>query len=365
MQAHVSDGPAVELALTVGAVRVRLPEPPTHGAEPNLQTPAFRLLAQSDDFSTGYWADRYFVEVRRGQVMVTGGDFGAAKLVIKAGQRRDVHRAPATEPGDMEARKTEADKTETGKTEAGKTDAPSLRPLQPKRRKTKHTAGATTASASRPVGRSLRWPGTFAASSSTEVFAKSEEGSVTVDVESPDDPGLTLWRQTIDAYYRERDLAKAVRLADQVIQTGGERARMAQQLLCDAQIGLEQGAEALEACSALLDARATAEERRNIHYTLGTIYRALLGDCRQAIEHYNRAVVFGRQNILDEKVRLSRATCALEVGDLAVAERDIASLSSRRKDGAGRLARPEEVTLLQRKLAAAKRALKAAAQPTD
>ena len=193
------------------------------------------------------------------------------------------------------------------------------------------------------------------------VVSKSDQGTVIVDVQPPADPVLTLWREANEAYYRRRDLPEAVRLATRVVELGGSHAQMARQLLCDARIALEDGKAALKVCRSLLPWARSEEEKRNIHYTVGTIYRALLGDCAKAIQHYNQALVFGRQHILDDEVRIFRATCALEVGDISLAERDVGSLSAR----AGRLARPEEVTLLQRRLAAAKKKARNASVPND
>ena len=189
----------------------------------------------------------------------------------------------------------------------------------------------------------------------------SEAGTVTVDVERPADPVLELWGRATEAYYRRRDLPLAARLAQEVIDLGGANARMARRLLCDAQISLRNGSEALSACLALLGDARSQEEQRNIHYTVGTIYRTLLGDCGRAIEHYSQALVFGRQHLLDDEVRIFRATCALEVGNIALAERDVASLSAQ----AGLLARPDDVKRLQRLLEAAKKSATRARELTE
>ena len=317
-------GPRTELQLSEGAVRVRLPRPPTAEAAPILTTPSFRLVADSDDFTVGFWTNLYFIDVRSGRVRVDGDDFPAS-TVVEAGQRREVRAPgrPAESPAEVPA------PASSGVSEV---EPPRKKPAAPRFRKT-----------DRPV------------------VTKSDPGTVTVDVEPPADPVLALWLEANEAYYRKRDLAEAVRLAKRVIELGGPHAQMARQLLCDAHIALEDGKSALEVCKSLLAGARSEEERRNIHYTVGTIYRLLLSDCARAIEHYNQALVFGRQHILDDEVRLFRATCALEVGDIALAERDVRSLSAR----AGRLARPEEVTLLQRRLAAAKKSARDASVPND
>ena len=297
----------VQLSLAEGALRVRVPRPTEAFERPTLETPAFKLQADSEDFYTGFWSDKYFIDVRNGSVTVSGDDFSEA-TVIKAGERRE---GPA--------RFVEA---------------------SPARSRPK-----TLSKKRRPK----------------KIAKKSDTGTVTVDVEPPADPVVVLWRQANEAYYRQRDLREAVRLAERVVELGGPHAQPARQLLCDAQISLGDGKAALTACRRLLDSARSEEDRRNIHFTLGTIYRALRGDCSGAIKHFNQALVFGRQHILDDEVRISRAQCALDVGDIALAERDVGSLSAR----AGRLARPEEVTLLQRRLAAAKKSVNAKTVTTD
>ena len=310
-------GPSSELELATGALRVRLPRPPAAHEAPVLKTPAFRLVALSDDFSAGFWADRYFIAVRSGEVRVEGNDF-EGETIIPAGERREVRASVARRA-------------------VGRDVDPKERKPAPKR-------------VSPSVG-----------GSASAAVSTSEPGEVTVDVEPPDDPVLLLWRQATDAYYRQRNLTAAIGLAREVVELGGRHSQPAQQLVCDAQIGLGNAQGALQDCKALLNNARSAEDRRNIHYTVGTIYRALLGDCARAIEHYNKALVFGRRHLLDDEVRLFRAQCALETGDIALAERDIGSLSAR----AGRLARPEEVTLLQSRLKAAKKGVNDASVTTD
>ncbi len=336
--ATAGDGRRIELQLAVGAVRMRLPRRPPVAEAPVLSTPSFRLVALSEDFSAGYWADRYFIDVGSGRVRVQS-DGLSDDLVVPAGQRHEVKvgvdrlpLAPAPQPppasGPIDGPEREPDDE----------SEPSVAPSVPK-----HRSQAPPPIAERPVSR-------------------SETGTVTVvEVERPANPVLDLWRRTTEAYYRDRDLERAANLAEQVIALGGTQTLLARQLLCDARIGLAEGASALVACRALLPLARSEEERRNIHFTVGTIHRTLLNDCARAIEHYNRALVFGRQHLLDDEVRVFRAGCALEVGDIALAERDIGRLSAR----AGRLARREEVTRLQRALAAAKKRLREGLAPAE
>ena len=333
------NSPRLDLELSQGALRVRLPTVPTPDLAARLKSPAFELFAQSDDFSAAFWADRYSIDVHTGLVRVSGADFGTG-AVIAAGQSRGVKTS-----GPRPAPKTVRQPERRSKPAAAKPPAP--KPPAPKR-----IAAVPATKPSRPKSPEAARP----------IVSTSYTGTVTVEVEAPArTAAATLWRRANDAYYRRRDLDETVRLAQQIIDLDGPEAMPARQLLCDAYIAQGDGPAALTACRRLLLDTTSAEERRNIHYTVGTIYRTLLGDCAHAIEQYNRALVFGRQHFLDDEVRIFRATCALEVGDADLAERDVASLSAR----AGRLARPEEVKRLQRQLEAVKRRAHGDAVTTD
>ena len=77
------------------------------------------------------------------------------------------------------------------------------------------------------------------------------------------------------------------------------------------------------------------------------MYRNQLGDCRSAIAHYNRAIVFGRTTELDAKLLLSRASCALEVGNLELVRSDLRWLELK----PSHVVRSQQVQALKRKLA--------------
>ncbi|MEM7677848.1 MAG: zf-HC2 domain-containing protein [Myxococcota bacterium] len=317
--------PRLALKLEMGSVRVRTPWMPSSSNAPVLRTPAFELLAQSNDFLAGYWADKHFIDVRSGSVQVTGENF-VSGTIISAGERREVRSNPP--------------------------ETKSVSRL---------SRGSRLSPPTRSESKRSKTVGNPAAADETTVVSRSESGAVTVDVELPEDPSVALWQQAVDAYYRKRDLSEAINLAEQVSAMQGPYAGQARQLICDAQIALEQGPDALKACERLLSDVLSDEERRNIHYTIGTIYRGLIGDCRNAIAHYNRALVFGRMHFLDDEVRMARAGCALEVGNIALAKSDIESLSAR----AGHLARPGEVTVLQKKLTEAIKNLEESSGRTD
>lgn len=301
--AEAPGGPAVSLTLERGALDVSLPRRPEGGESFAIHTPGFVANARSADFSVGYQADEFSVEVRDGEVDVEGPAIGPKKTLVE-----------------------------------GERLAGSTRPSAPT------SAPATKSKATRPAPRPVSEP---VVTPPAEPIVSSSEGETTVEVlELPLDEVAAAWREASEAYYQRKDLDRAIAKAREVQQAKGRpEARLAQQLLCDAYIAKAQPHEAVEACRALLDA-AGPDEARAIHYTLGTIQRAQLRDCRQAILHYNQAVVFGRATLLDDEVRLFRAGCAIEIGDLDLAWRDVTTLNGR----AGRLARPAELEALKQRL---------------
>ncbi|MBK6687092.1 MAG: FecR domain-containing protein [Deltaproteobacteria bacterium] len=303
--AEAPGGPAVSLTLERGALDVSLPRRPEGGESFEIHTPGFVANARSANFSVGYQADEFSVEVRDGEVDVEGPVIGPKKTLVEgerlAGSTRP--RAPASAP--------------------------------------------TAKSKARPAPRPVSDPVVVRPAEPAGPIVSSSEGETTVEVlELPLDEVAAAWREASDAYYQRKDLDQAIAKAQEVQKAKGRpEARLAQQLLCDAYIAKAEPHEAVDACRALLDA-AGPDEARAIHYTLATIHRAQLQDCRQAIQHYNQAVVFGRATLLDDEVRLFRAGCAIEVGDLDLAWRDVMTLNGR----AGRLARPAELEALKQRL---------------
>jgi hypothetical protein len=59
------------------------------------------------------------------------------------------------------------------------------------------------------------------------------------------------------------------------------------------------------------------------------IYRTQLNDCKKALSEFEAVIVFGQGGLLNEQARLGRAACALELGDLDTAAREISILEAR------------------------------------
>lgn len=294
-----------DLVLETGELQVRAPVA-AHAGGPAVvvETPVYVAKAQSRDFSVGFTADRYFVEARQGSVAVEGDGFGGG-TVVEAGQRRTV-------------------KAET---------------------KRRASRVETLLKASLEKARASRQPMKSAPVSVRE----SSEGETSVQVVAPPaDPVQRRWRAAAKAYYEGRDLDRAIHLAREVIRAAPERpeARMAEVLLCEALIATERGAEAAAACEARLARPNTDEEARQIHYLLATIHHRQLDDCAGAISHYGQAMVFGGTSLMDDRVRLFRATCALEVGRLDLAAADVTEVKKRRD----RLPNPQDLDTLERRL---------------
>ena len=173
-----------------------------------------------------------------------------------------------------------------------------------------------------------------------------EEATTRVEVEAPDDPVAKAWVEARAAYYRRRDLDETVRWAQEVRRIAGRRpeAKWATNLLCEAHTAAERAAEAVVACGELLE-RVSGEEARQVHKRLAELHRTKLKDCASAIEHYNKALVFGQTTPLDEDARLGRAECALQVGDKDLAKRDLAHLEASRT-----FRRPELIRRLRKRL---------------
>lgn len=295
-----SDG-GVLLALEAGALAVRLPERPTVDEPFEVRTPAFTASSRSRDFSVGYRADRFLVAVREGEVDVEGEAFGGRDTVLE-GERREVRIRD-----EVEAERVVVPPR-----------ARNPRPVPP------------------PVD---------------EIVSSSSQGETSVQVLAPDDPVAASWREASRAYYRLGDLQEAIRHAEAVVDSGEKRAEivLARRMICDAQIALHRPRAALDACGALLENERDDEEIRTIHYMLGTIYRTQLDDCAEAMKHYEQVLVYGRRALLDDEARLFRASCALQLGDLKTAQRDIRALAPH----AARLSRPAELRALELQVRAA------------
>lgn len=177
------------------------------------------------------------------------------------------------------------------------------------------------------------------------------EGTTEVVIEAPKpaDPIAERYKAASKAFYEERNAEKAIQLAESIrAETEGQSRPERQQaavLLCDAWVTVRKPKAAVEACARLLNTPPNPELDRPIHYTLATLYRTQLKDCPRAIHHYNQVIVFGRANVADDDIRLFRAKCALEIGDLDLAARDLEIL----QDKVRQLARPDEFRVLRRR----------------
>ncbi len=295
----------LELQLQVGQLDVHSPEPSYDGgAAVMVRTPAYVAAASSKDFSVGYQADSYFVEARDGEVAVRGRGF-VEGTVVKAGERRTVQARAAKKRAPVEP-------ISKAKPAAKPADRPVRRPPPPDVR-------------------------------------ESTEGQTSVQVVLEEaDPVKRDWLQAALAYYERRDLPAAIDLARKVVAEAPDRAegRMAEVLLCEALIATQRANEAIEACEARLKRPQSDEEKRQIHFLLATIHHTQLGDCARAIPHYGQAMVFGGTSLFDDRVRLFRASCALELHQLDLAASDLESVKSR----SGRLPNPEELARLLKRL---------------
>lgn len=158
----------------------------------------------------------------------------------------------------------------------------------------------------------------------------SFEGETRVSVEtSMRDPIAEKWEAASRAYYVDHDEPRALALADEIVEEGGDRREVtyAQEMRCEAYIGRGETARAVESCNALLAREGDPEAARTVHYRLATIYRVQLKDCRDALQHYNKAMVFGRATLLDDQALAGHAECALELCDIEGAKRDLLLLA--------------------------------------
>lgn len=326
--------PNVDIELESGELDVRLPLLPGPEKSFTVRTPAYIAVARATDFSLGYRATDYFVTVREGEVEVRGGAFPPG-TVVTAGQSRMVHVVAATSRS-----------IPVAKEEKGVERGAGLEPAS-----SEASAGVSASRRTRPSAGSREDRGRAYRPSAVE----SREGETSVVVMGPKaDPIADAWLRASAAYYEARDLEAAIQIASAIARDGGSRpeARLAEEMLCEAYIATHQPRRAVESCARLLQHAPDGEAARAIEHRLATIYRSQLSDCRSAVLHYGRAMVFGRRSMLDDEALLGRASCFLELGDLASARSDLAILESRKNA----LARPLAYVELRRKLDAIMRA---------
>jgi len=265
-----------------------------------LQAQGFRATAHSSEFAVRYWADAIELEVGQGEVAVERPENQAA--IIKKGQRRSVLlKKPADAPSGEQVK---------------------LAPAQP-------------APAPAPITTPAR----------IQVEAESE---VAVIPPQSDEVAM-LWGKARRLYYREASreeaMATARRLLNIASKDRSERPK-ALRLLCEASISSENSEEAIEICEQALSEATIAEVRRSLHRRLGRLYENGLKNCQRAVEHYTKALTFGASSLLDEGTVLGRARCALNLGELTLAESDLKRLLQR----GAKLVRGNEVRLLRQEL---------------
>lgn len=335
LQLHLSEGAKVlarstvpeniELELQLGELDVRSLAPIDPKSPIKISTPEMLAIARSTDFSVGYRANESYVAVREGEVELQGPAF-PEKTIVEKGERRVIQKTG----GEASAHHQRIVK---------KLRAPLV--VQEKRAK-------------QPA--KIEEPAKVVEAPKLEEQAKiieeqpirsSSEGVTSVQtIKPPEDPWTKKLREANEAY-SARDYKKALVLANEIAKDAKLRPEQiaAKEMLCDLYIATKDAARSITACTALLDDN-NVDASRHIHYKLATIHRAQLGDCKTAIGHYTRSIVFGRQSMLDDEALLWRAHCELEIGDFSAASFDIAALEIR---GAA-LARPEEVIVLKKRL---------------
>jgi ferric-dicitrate binding protein FerR (iron transport regulator) len=339
LQLHLSEGARVlakstvpeniELELQLGELDVRALAPIDPRTPIKIYTPEMLAIARSSDFSIGYRANESFVAVREGEVELQGPAF-PEKTIVEKGERRVIQKTP-TEPSahhERIAKKLRAPLLAQEKRPAKKIEAPVM------------SEHANEQRAEEP-GQARLEP------KNEDTFKSSSEGVTSVQmIKPPEDPWAKKLREA-NEQYSARNYKKAIALASEIVKDGGLRPELwsAKEILCDLYIATGDAEKSIHACTALLDVN-NIDASRHVHYKLATIHRAQLDDCKTAIGHYTRSIVFGRQSMLDDEALLWRAHCEIEIGDLAAARFDVAALESR---GAA-LARPEELLVLKKRL---------------
>lgn len=154
--------------------------------------------------------------------------------------------------------------------------------------------------------------------SSAAVVAASPSPAV------PEQPWMAAQRAWHEGRY-ESALKTARAIVD--AGTGGaETQRSALGMVCDAEVALDHVESAILACEAHLT-HVDGHEARLIRFRLAQIYRTRMNNCARAIQYYDRMVVVGSAAAIDRDALLGRAECALSLGDLDVAARDLGFLS--------------------------------------
>lgn len=111
---------------------------------------------------------------------------------------------------------------------------------------------------------------------------------------------------------------------------GDDRVRSfaAIELGCEASIAASDFQTAVRLCARILE-HDNPERVRTAHFVLGNLHRLHLGDCREAITHYTKAILQGADSLFTHEARRFRAECAIEVEDVGLADLDLDILEAR------------------------------------
>lgn len=288
-----SAGERLRIDLVNGELAVTQPR---EAAALEFRTPELTALAQGASFTVSYLGQESTIRVERGRVELLGD---VSPGVISAGERRTIKRgvvrAAAVEPSPAQLSASEP-----------------LRSLAP--------------------SPTLPRPKASAEPSIAPLAHASVEGQTEVVMEAPaaEDPVAERWRSAVQAF-DSGEAETAIRLANDVVLLGRGRPeeRDALDLLCTAELTLGAADKAVVACEALIGVEAGAEPRRLLHHRVANIYRVKLHDCAHALPHYDQTIVFGGTSLVDDEALLGRAECALELGKLDVAARDLRAVGAR------------------------------------
>lgn len=311
-----SGGERLRIDLISGELAVNQPR---DAAALEFRTPEVGALAQGAAFTVSYLGQESTIRVERGRVELAGE---GGPTIIPPGQRRSIKRG-ASRPAAAEPAPV-----------ASVDPEPLLRasPAVPAPRRPKVTAEPSIA----PLGHA------------------SVEGQTEVVLEAPaaEDPVAERWRSAVQAF-DSGEAETAIRLAHDVVLLGRGRPeeREALSLLCTAELTVGAADKAVVACEALIGVEPGAEPRRLLHHRVANIYRVKLHDCAHALPHYDQTIVFGGTSLVDDEALLGRAECALELGKLDVAARDLRAVGARSE----RLVRKSTYDTLLSRLEAARK----------
>jgi hypothetical protein len=189
----------------------------------------------------------------------------------------------------------------------------------------------------------------------------TERSSTYGDLEVTTVEGPSLLARRLEAaqraFYVDDDPVRGAKLAGQAraLAAEVEQERVVNEIECNAWIAAREFERALPACRRLL-AGTTGDRRRSIHFMLGSLYRKT-GDCVAAVGHYDQSILFGAPTLTGHEARQFRAECALRLGRLDAAERDVAYLEL----NPALVSRPRELARLREQL----RRAREAARSTD